>query len=252
MQKIVGLIGTKGAGKDTAAEFFYKKGFKGLAYADALYKEVEDAFSITRQELSNRATKESPSMRLSLKVCADPSFKEKMVSKLKTKAIEINTGIETLDSFLSKSNWEEEFLSMPQSPRTILQWWGSQYKRDLSKNYWTDKVVSIIKNNSGLNFIITDVRFLNEAEVVTSFGGVTIRVKRKSIDAELAKRIASGDPNSCHISETQLLSYKTDFEVENIENNLDSLGTAIEELFKDETPNLAIVHNPEKRNYFIK
>lgn len=253
MQKIVGLIGTKGAGKDTAAEHFYKKGFKGIAYADALYQEVCDAFSVTRNFLSHRATKEKNTFSLSLIHCKDRAFIEKLFEKIQSNVIVVaDSNGKLIPNFHQKPYWKLELLLMPQSPRTILQWWGSQYKRDLDDSYWINKVANVIKSNPQSNFVVTDVRFLNEAALVRELQGITIRVKRDKIDQELLARIKSGDPNASHISETQLLGFVTDFELENKENDRQYLEKSVEELFNDKDFYFLVKSNSEKTQNYLK
>lgn len=148
---IFGLTGPAGAGKDTIADVWVLEGFRKIAFADALYQEVATAFGVTIEFLKDRAHKESPLADLALTRCADPAFVEQ-ISPL-------------VSSF-----------SYPLSPREILQWWGTEYRRRQSVSYWTDPVRAHL--GQGGNWVVTDIRFADEADTVRAFGGLVVRVQR--------------------------------------------------------------------------
>lgn len=64
--------------------------------------------------------------------------------------------------------------------RVPLQWWGTEYRRAQNPDYWVDKLAERISHNSSENqvFVITDVRFENEANYVRNNGGVMVRMRR--------------------------------------------------------------------------
>lgn len=71
--------------------------------------------------------------------------------------------------------------------------------RGYNPTYWIDETLAVIKRQSNYgakNFVITDVRFLNEAEIIKNAGGTIWRVQRNGI-ALLN-----------HISETELDDYR--------------------------------------------
>ena len=68
--------------------------------------------------------------------------------------------------------------------RVILQKWGTEYRRKQKESYWIDKVktqVDFLRNNVDVDVVvITDVRFLNEADYVKDeCGGFIIKVLGK-------------------------------------------------------------------------
>jgi hypothetical protein len=78
--------------------------------------------------------------------------------------------------------------------RLILQGWGTEFRRELcSPNYWIEKLQAKLSAHSDSPVIITDVRFRNEAELVSSNGGLIVRVMRSQC----------AEPDS-HRSETEL------------------------------------------------
>jgi hypothetical protein len=193
MQHVVGLIGLKGAGKDTAAGFLKRLGYQRVAFADKLYLEVANTFSVSLELLQRRETKETPLEVLALKNCRDLRF----VAVCRK---------------LDPNGTNDEFLSKWRSPRQILQWWGTEYRRKIDKDsYWLDQVRAIIEANPNTNFVITDVRFANEAKFVEEIGGTLVRIRRPSLEEAAAlEREANG--TFAHASETDLLNWETDHE----------------------------------------
>jgi dephospho-CoA kinase len=56
---LIGLVGSKGVGKDTAADFLVKKyDFVSMAYADPLKEACRVVFNLTTEQLHDRAKKE--------------------------------------------------------------------------------------------------------------------------------------------------------------------------------------------------
>lgn len=210
MRKVVGLLGVKGSGKDTCAKFLVDEfGFRRVGFADALYQEVADAFGVTVEFLGNRETKETPLPQLSLAKCKDADF---------------------VRCFAEEVGWDLSsgaFLSEPNSPRHVLQLWGTEYRRRRGiDSYWLDKVKELIDSEPQTNFVVTDVRFSNEFNFIGSMGGKRIRVRRPELEAkEEAERSRAG--RAAHPSETELLGKPTDAEVHNVEGRPESLREGI-------------------------
>lgn len=110
---IIGLAGAAGSGKDSVADVLVAEcGFRRMAFADALYAEVSTAFNVPVEFLKNRETKEAPTSRLALRRCVDPAF-VRVVMRLH------HVGPLKFVMFRWKA-W---------SPRQILQWLGTDYRR---------------------------------------------------------------------------------------------------------------------------
>lgn len=186
---IIGLIAAKGAGKDSLAAAMAALGYTRLAFADALYAEVADAYGCTVADLQVRETKESPQPWLAPAVCRNKDFALYCEGYL---AREGRTG------------GRQE----PMSPREVLQQWGT-FRRQTDKEYWLKQVENVLRSPeaAGMKYVITDVRFANEAVRVEALGGALVRIRRKS-----AEDAAAGDT---HPSETELRNRATDYTVDN-------------------------------------
>jgi hypothetical protein len=215
MGHIVGLIGAKGCGKDTFAKVLSSRfGYVRLAFADALYGEAAAAFNVTVDFLGNRDTKETPLPELALVRCKDPHF---LIAVLNEKPAD-----------MSGYDW----LHLPRSPRWILQKWGTEYKRRSQfgyDSYWLDQIRDAILANPSGNFVITDVRFSNEANFVALLEGTLVRIRRPLLEQQEAEERANNG-TAAHPSETELLNWQVQRTVINEEGNLHRLDQEAEAL----------------------
>lgn len=79
--------------------------------------------------------------------------------------------------------------------RELLQWWGTEFRRNQDLNYWVDKLQAVIEEEKPAIALITDVRFPNEVSwIKSSIDNCVVRVDRLGY--------ASLTPN--HVSEHAL------------------------------------------------
>ena len=163
---IIGLTGAAGSGKDSVADILVAEhGFQRIAFAGCLYEEVSTAFNVPVDCLKIRETKEKLSFRLSLGHCMDGDF-ARVVRDIR-----------------HGGNRPIGHSSIPYSPRQILQWWGTEYRRAQCKTYWIDKVRDrILSCATEQDWVVTDVRFQNEADLVQELGGQLGLVLRPGVE----------------------------------------------------------------------
>lgn len=180
---ILGLAGKAGAGKDTVANYLVKRyGFAKFSFSDALYQEVADAFMLPDMEiLRNRESKEAPHPFLKLNRCQDPEFRQ-----LVTQLVDQENERLGVDKFLypDGQSW---------SPRQILQWWGTDYRRAQNPNYWVERAEIWLgrtclalpyPEHRPQYFVNTSVRFPNERYWIRSFpNGQVWHIRRDGLDA---------------------------------------------------------------------
>jgi len=193
---LLGFTGTAGSGKDTCAELLRPMGFKSIAFADALRREVAEAYRIDGRMLTDRDTKEWPIDTLALGRCADFAFVRAVSG-----AFSNDLGTE------EEAQAYSDFLSAPRSPRWVMQQWGTEYRRTQDATYWLDIVTrwvgtqrrAAMAEGRPALLCITDVRFENEARMVRALGGQVLRVHRPDL-APLAAGTAE------HASEAEIRS----------------------------------------------
>ena len=154
---ILGLAGQAGAGKNEVANYLVQRyGFVEFAFSDALYHEVQQAFGLEDQSLlRDRATKEGPCNALRLVWCTDSDFK--VVARRAISRDYPNT-FGVLDDY-------------ELSPRQILQWWGTEYRRAQDPDYWVKRAAEFVAQMHYLPpypelcpelFVESGTRFKNE------------------------------------------------------------------------------------------
>ena len=153
--KLIALCGAAGAGKDTVADMLPAR---KLAFADALYREVSEAWGVEQHVLRCRETKETPTALLALAMAQSESFHA---------AWKRTIGGDSLE---------------PRSPRQILQWWGD-YRRAQDPDYFLTSLRFAILDSPPGDVAITDVRFPNEAALVRQLGGQLWQIRRPGYEA---------------------------------------------------------------------
>ena len=140
---IVGILGFKGSGKDSAAAALIEDGYVKYAYADALKDVIASIFHWPRH-LMEGDTKESRDWRE------------------------------------QPDKWWAEKLSIPNfSPRMAMQQVGTDIIREKFNNQiWISNVEKKIMTDGYDKVVITDCRYQNETDLITNMGGKLIRIKR--------------------------------------------------------------------------
>ncbi len=180
--QIIAFTGSAGTGKDTAADILVTHcGFTKLAFADALRAEVQEAFNVPPELLTRRDLKEMPTAALALIECSDMGFIGAMVRSF------INEGCVVGAQWINKSR----------SPRHILQWWGTEYRRAQRINYWLEALRSRVTQLHALDgrsrFVITDARFENEAAMIRAMGGVVWQITRDGVQSVEGQHASATD-----------------------------------------------------------
>lgn len=191
MQKVVGLVGLRGSGKDTAAQILMDHGWRRIAFADALYLEAADAFGVTLDFLQRRETKETPQHELALVNCTDQAYVGCFLAYEDARLHAEGAYIPILTQ-----------LNQPRSPREILQVWGTEYRRQMYQDdYWRAQVSQVIRAHPEVNFVIPDVRFPDEGRLVEGeLHGQLGRILRPGLGG-------TSDRALLHSSEVAMLDY---------------------------------------------
>lgn len=190
---LIGLTGPKGSGKDTVASLLRTHaGFYPIAFADALREEIGHAFCIEPLYLIRPETKEHPLSDLALRKCLSDAFVGRMALQHLDRGVDID-------------------MDAPRSPRQIMQWWGTEYRRTQDADYWTvmleRRIERLIMSGDQRRIVVTDVRFDNEVACIRAeeFGGVLWQVTRTGRDV----------PEGSHVSEVTGEQFEPDAVIDN-------------------------------------
>lgn len=167
---IIGLCGLAGVGKDTVAQLLATHcGAARIAFADALRAEICAAYRLDPVYLTRRETKEHPITALALSRCLDGRFVQRMRSHF---ASGMQPGGMVGD---------EIDLDAPRSPRQIMQWWGTEYRRAQCPWYWVARAHEACRHamaQGATTIVLTDVRAANEAALLRAYSGSLWQIKR--------------------------------------------------------------------------
>lgn len=214
--RLIGLTGYKYAGKDTAGQLLCDMlpGAQRLAFADALKLSIHNAYNFTlrRDLLDKPDTKETLYEALRLDGCLLPGF-----------------------VFYAMKALGSDDVEAPRSPRTIMQLYG-QWKREEDRDYWVKALHQrrtlaeaainarhlLDDDAQPITFIITDVRYVNEAAYILEHGGHIARVLKPQ----------SHQATDAHSSEQGEAFPLADFKVWN-DGTLDDLRIECSRLVKE-------------------
>lgn len=163
---IIGIAGKSRAGKDLLASIMGVDGWKHLAFADELKRRVREDLGLTLAH-TNGGLKENPTPFKNL------NFPER------------------------HGEWRHW------SPREIMIEYGKFY-RQFDPLFWVRKTFEKINGTtSDENYVISDVRFANEADAIKNARGALIRLERHESRDALVSEATKLD-----LSETALDNYK--------------------------------------------
>ena len=158
---IIGLTGYAQSGKDTVAKVLVEQhGFTRIAFAD----KIREFLYETNPMFDS--------------IAGEPRFVKERVDR---------------------DGWEEA----KKSPhiRRLLQTSGVAARKLFGDNFWVHEAMKTMLTDPrpDMNYVITDVRFLNEADMIKANNGQIWRIRRLGVD-----------PVNSHVSETQMDGYPVD------------------------------------------
>ena len=182
---IIGLTGYAGTGKDTVRELLCTNhGFEGMAFADPIRMMLRELL------LSNGIT----------------------------------------DAWMQDRQLKEAVIpALGVSYRHMAQTLGTEWGRSLHTDFWTRTAGAYIDDANqqpgtfNASFVVSDVRFANEAQWVRERGGVIWRVER-----------SAAVPVRAHASEAEIYHIHADAVVDN-NGSIDALQLQVSQLLKGAT-----------------
>lgn len=164
---ILGVSGKARTGKGEFAKIACDEyAFKKLSFAGSLKQEVADFLNKWNVEWRHE------------NLYGENSSREEI---LKITMECIDSDVEMCDFFkffgLTRGIGKDGFFHF--TPRSLMQWWGTEFRRAQDPDYWVKKTINEIKNDkSNSRFIIDDLRFENEAIELLNNNAKLIRIER--------------------------------------------------------------------------
>ena len=177
---IIGICGLIGSGKGTVADILVEThNFKKLSFADKLKDGVATIFGWDRAMLEGD-TDESRQWR------------------------------ELKDDF-----WSNE-TKMEVTPRLVLQLFGTDCMRNgFDDGIWVSTIKKKLLENPTIDYVVPDVRFANEVDMIRDIGGQVWEVKRGADPQWLIEYESTGVEPTVHASEWKWIKSKKDLVIEN-------------------------------------
>jgi hypothetical protein len=179
--RLIGLVGYAGTGKDTVRQLLESEhGFVGLAFADPIRQMLRALFSENG---------------IDEKYMDDRAFKEATIEDLLTE--------------------------QPLSYRHMAQTLGTEWGRNLSPDFWLQIAGAFIadqRRRGERRFVVSDVRFVNEAQWIKDAGGELWHIHRPS-----------ASPVRAHASEAEIALIEVDRVVNN-SGSIDDLWTRVDDV----------------------
>jgi hypothetical protein len=137
------------------------------------------------------------------------------------KALELLFNFDHEQLYGSKKEVVDEYWGY--SPRYLMQYLGTQVFRDnIDQDFWVKSLENnILKNYQNKKIVISDLRFMNEYNMIKRLGGYVIKVKRDNINN-----------TDQHESESMTDNLDYDFFIQN-NYDLDYLHKLVELALKD-------------------
>lgn len=201
MKRLVAAItGKKRAGKNTVGDYLEKEyGYSQISFAGKL-KEITNRYigcpshsEADREEerefivYVNNLNDAAKELGITFKPKEQYRFVERFTKVFAPYAVEVG----------------DTYIKYKTTYRKVLQLFGTDVCRYFVDDIWVDEVKKKILNNPNINFVVTDLRFDNEALMIASLGGVVIEVVREG---------CNGDG---HSSEAGISEYLIDVTIEN-------------------------------------
>lgn len=160
MGRIISFSGRLQSGKSELAKICQDAGFKKIYFALPLKKLVADLIHVNLEDINDLKNVE----------------KNYRFGKLDYLFLYRETGIpfKTIEEEMSKVSFK--------TVRQLLQFIGTDLIRKYQTNWHVNKIREIIRNDKDANYVIDDVRFKNELDLVRELGGVCWFIIRPKID----------------------------------------------------------------------
>lgn len=203
---IIGINGKFGAGKDTVAAMLCNHyGYKRLAFADKL-KSIAMSY--------NNSSIDDMLITIDLFGKVDENIQKQ---------------IRDIMNRVQPHGWRKLTFSECHHEKTdfsrkILQTLAEEI-RQLDQNVWAMYILNAVRNHRNSHFVISDLRYINEASLIQVFSGFIWKVERPDV-------VDENDPLTKHISENDLNDFDQWDCIINNDGTLEDLKVKVDQEIK--------------------
>jgi hypothetical protein len=166
--KIAAFSGKARVGKSVFANIARERyGAKIVSFAGGLKEEVAEFLAMTEVAFMPRH------------LYGEQSDKEEVLTMLPEFVGTTHELFPDFDDFIIKYGATHDNGVIEFNSRSLMQYWGTEYRRARNTNYWVDAALAKCADTAGPQlFVIDDCRFKNEAQAIRDVGGVLVRIER--------------------------------------------------------------------------
>lgn len=192
---IIGVEGLKRSGKSTFGQGLTDIGWRPMAFADALRRELLSVNPVVVPEGPWRRASdvESPTQSVEfLRLCSafaraldhlhlDSSDWNTVIKAVRDLDPIIAPGGERLTGIVAAMGWEKAKDTYPEVRRLMQRYGTESVRENYGDSIWYD-ITLAEASESDTPIVITDVRFPNEALAIRAAGGVLVKVRKPGIE----------------------------------------------------------------------
>lgn len=204
MTQIVGICGNLGSGKDTSAGILKLYGYKHLAFAWHIKQFLQEVFEFTDDQLWGPSEFRNAPEPESID---NDYYWENNKHRFYDNSRDFVNKLFLDENAVKKNNYhallinwfeqcEKDFPNP--SPRQLLQTLGTEWGRAIDPDIWAKATLREAQKYEKV--VISDVRFLNEVDLINEAGGEVVKITRYTDD------LALETGNKAHTSETEQLT----------------------------------------------
>ena len=224
---LLGFGGEAESGKSTACDYLISKGWHELSFARNLKEMCIKGFGLTSEQVYDQAFKNEEFRYGPIQL--DVNHLRFIQDWIMFKTDEVGVDYFGFKKSLLRYIINSDKKILFRTPREVLQFVGTEICRKCySETYHIDVVLNEIQEitkKDKSSICISDARFINEREFVTSLGGLNIHI----FDVNKEKKASVGIEG--HDSENEIMKGNYDFVIENDKTEgKDALFKKLEEI----------------------
>lgn len=195
--QLIAIHGSPGAGKTTLSDYLWTNfGILDIAFADGIYHDLSDIFSVSVSHLQDQTWKKTPLNVLQNINAEDPDYRDFLCRILKEDKYEPRT------SRYHARKYGQEYMD---------------YKLGEGNTHWADKTcerIKVLASSDRKNLVVSDLRQPKEVHKLRELAAVN------DYDLTIVRIVSDLVPESTYVAEKPLADAYIDLRIENKNGHL--------------------------------